>query len=1813
VQEISSDGHLVYEGRFDEDDFQGAYRELERRYYAGEGAALAEMGAVGTDFVLALNTGDIDRLLGELSEPDFRIKNRSRSFLPDRSADEFRASLDELHALVGSARTWNSALYCPSPTWAIARQEREAVGRDGENYAWSRLVVSEFRNGRFGSICEFDIEDEEAAFAYAEEGMRATASRLSVENRSTRTAEEFWKAIRARDVDEMLRCCSEAIVYDDRRSISGNPIRDHAGFRAAFERILAQYNRFDERMLAVRGERVHLAWSRWFNDSGYETTYLHVSEVDDDGKIIFEGRFDGDDFVAAYRELDRRYYAGEGVAFSDEGAVLTEWHIALNQRDFDRVFGELTDPDMRVENRSSSVFGDRTASDIRASLEELDTMVDSARSWHSAVRWLSPHWVVARLEREAVGSDGEHYAWSWLDVYEFRGRLMSACRFEVDDEAAAFTYAEERLRATVSRLAVSNRASRTAEAVGEAIRAGNADQAAAHYSEQWVSEDRRRLSGESVVDARGAAERILQQYTQFDRDTLAVRGERNYLGWSRWSNTDGYETTYLHVQEIGEDGRFVYDCIFDEADFVDAYRELNRRYYADEGAPFASAGATVTEYVIALHEGDLERVSELSAPDFQLENRSRSIFGDRTAAEFRAGQEELNTMVTSVRTFNSVMCWLSPAVAVSRFEREAIGRDGERYAWSFVIVSEIHGGRVARVRQFEVEDEEAAFAYAEELASATDSRLAMVNRASRTVDGLNRASSAADVDRVVGCFAEQFVFDDRRRLSGDPVRNAADLHRGIERIFAQYNHFEWRSLAVRGERLCLNWSRWWDDSGNETAYFHVREVDDVGKFIYDGRFDEDDFDGAYRELDRRYRDGEGTAYAESIAASAEWLAALNQRDFDGALNDLSTQDLRVESRSRSGFPERSLADLRTSLRELDTMVTSVRTWNSAIRWLSPAWSVARMERTATGLEGQPYEWTRIYVTGYRDGRVASLCEFELDDEDAAFAYAEECVRAAATRLAIVNRASETFIAAGQAADARDVDAVVACYAEGFEYDDRRRMAGNPLGDLRAANERILEQYNKFDGRTLAVRGEALQLGWGRWSNDAGYETTFLFVHEVADSGRFTYEGRFDEDDFEGAYRTLEHRYYAGAGAAFAEAAATMTEFTMALNQGNLDRILTQLTTPDFRVMNRSRAVFDDRSADEFRGWEELLATMVASTRNWSPAVCWLSPTSAVLRFERDALGPDNEQYTWTGINVVEFRDGRMASTCLFEADEEEAAFAYAEERVRASASRLAVTNRAKMTWDAMDRAWHAHDLDSVIACHSPALVHDEHRRVSGLPVDDIRTAIERIANDYSQIEMRSLAARGDHLHLGLVRWWNESGFESSSLWVHQVDDDGIVISQARFDEDDFEGAYRELEERYYAGEGAAFAEAAMGTTESIIAMNNGDFDRLFSEFFAPELRVENRSRSAFGDRTAAQFRASLEHLNAMVATARAWHSVVCWLSPSVGVGRFERTAVGKDGERYTWVHIQVNEIRDGRLASMCEFELDDEDAAFAYAEERVRASATRLPNTNRASRTADRLQKAFESNDADAVAACFTDSFVFDDRHRFVANPVGDVRVATERIFEQYTQFEGRSLAVRGERLHLGWCRWSNEAGFETTYLFLHEVDDEGRIVYQARFDEDDFNTAYRELEKRYCAGEGAPFADLVAVSAEWMIALNNHDFDLAFDQLTDPAARVENRSRGVFPDRSAAELRASFEDLYAMVATVRSWNSAECPVSSTCSVVRHEREAVGPDGEKYSWTRIYVFETRDGRATGWCEFDPADEAAAFAYAEQHMRRGEPS
>jgi ketosteroid isomerase-like protein len=1543
VYEVGDDGLLSYDVRFDEDDFDAAYCELDRRYYSAEGVTSADAGGFITEWVTALNRGDFDRAFGELISSKAHLENRSRAPFTNDYATEIRTGFEGLNAMITSARLWNSAVIWLSPTVMVGRFDREAIGPDGETYAWTWLSAGEIRDGQIAAVCSFDVEDETAAFAYAEERLRWITSRLAITNQSCDFLPGFIEATRVHDVDATLSAYADEFVYDDRRRLSGDPVATRDAMRTAIERVFEHYNQFEFRVLAVRGQRLHLLWSRWSDGDGNQTPTLYVIETDDDRRVSHFIRFDDDDFEAAYRELERRYYAGEGVAFAEAGAMVTEWLIAMNRGDFDRVFGELSSRDLRVENRSRSALPDLSAAELRASFEDLDAMVASTRTMLSALCWVSPSVVVGRFEREAIGHDGERYSWTRLFVNEIcDGRLVSVCQFEIDDEEAAFAYADERLRAATSRLTLRNRASQAVDALTSAMHAADRDAAVACYAERFVYDDQRSLSGDplrDLIDMRTAVERILRQYNHFDTLALAVRGERLHLLWNRWSNDAGYETTYLQLFEIDDDGLIHYEGRFDEDDFEGAYRELQRRYYAGEGAAFAEGGAIETEWIAALNQGDFDKLfGELTAPDMRVVSRSRSVFVDRCAAEVRGSFEELNAMVAWSRSWHSAMRWLSPTVVVFRFEREAIGHDGEKYTWAWLHVSEIRNGRFAAACRFELDDEEAAFAYAEERMRATASRLAVTNESCEYIAPFVKASRAHDVDGALAWYSDRFVYDDRRRLSGDPVIGRDAMRAAIERVFDQYTEFEARLLAVRGERLHLLWTRWSDDDGNVTTSIYVNETGDDGRIEYHGRFDEDDFEAAYRELDRRYYASEGAAFAAGGAAGTEWVCALNRGDFERLFNELTAPDLHVENRSLSVFGDPSAAEFRATFEELNTMVVSTRTWCSALCWMSPEWGIARLEREAIGQDGEKYTWARLHVIEIRKGRLVSLCRFELDDEEAAFAYAEDRVRATTSRLAVTNRASRVIDISVRAMQARDVDAALALSSDRFAYEDHRHLSGNPvvgLSEMRRALERLLAQYPHLVSRTLAVRGERLELRWSRFWDDDGNEATYLMVCEVDDDGRVEYQGRFDGDDFVAAYRELERRYYAGEGAPFAEWGALAADWMAALNEADFDRLSNQLTWPHARLENRSRSAFPDASIAEVCAGLEELTTMVASVRTWNSAVCPLSPTWCVSRQEREAVGEDGEVYSWARIFVAEARDGRLTSVCQFELDDEEAAFAYAEERARAATTRLPVVNRASQTWNAIAEAAQAHDAEGITACYHEQFEYDDRRRLGGNPLRTVRSAVEGILAQYNEFEGRSLAVRGERLHLGWTRWRNDAQYETAYLVVHEAAENGKFVYEGRFDEDDFEAAYRELERRYYAGEGSAFAEAGAAQTEWLGALNRRDLDRLFGELTAPEMRFEMRSSSAFPDTSAAAARAFIEDFNTTVASARTWLSALCWISPTCCVSRTEREAVGHDGEQYTWTRLSVTEFRDGQMASEREFEVDDEATAFAYAQERA--------------------------------------------------------------------------------------------------------------------------------------------------------------------------------------------------------------------------------------------------------------------------------------
>ena len=1106
--------------------------------------------------------------------------------------------------------------------------------------------------------------------------------------------------------------------------------------------------------------------------------------------------------------------------------------------------------------------------------------------------------------------------------------------------------------AAASQLAIQNRASEIYDAACSALVDGCPDAAVAHFSDDFVYRDRRRVSGAPILGLDGprrAAAGLIETYRHGEWRTLAVRGENLVLAWACRRDDAGNESACLDVVELR--GTVVYHLSrFDPDAFEDAYRELETRFYAGEGAAYATGGLAVLDIVQAFREQNLESAKRAVHPGFRWLAPAASLKPlKRTLEDMFEWLRQRGQQVSSQQHCVPAIQWCSPSCAVCRIEITAVGKGGEGYTWSSVVVTQIRDGAIAWVRECDSEAdaftyaESLAFAYADSLVASRPSRLVVRNRTSEILEA-RFASMRSPVTNVT-IYSERTVYADQRRMHGDPIVGNAEFRAAAQRKHEQYAHVEWRPLAVRGETLTLASARWWDDDGNTTASLDVFEVADDGLVDYHGRFDEDDFETAYRELERRFYSGEGAALAANGRPIAAFIETMNRLDLEAGCRLTGPEFRAVSPPSTLTIEERTVEEFFAWLQERARQVTSVTNFFSACQWVSSTTVVARGETRAIGPDGEEYTWTRIFVDECRDGLLVTLRQFDIDDEEAAFAYAEERTRASATRLAVTNWAAEVLVGIDRALSRGDAEAVVDSYREDCRHDDRRRLAGRLLPgrtELRAAVDRILQQFNHFQSRTLVVRGLRLAMGAIRWTDETGNTSTYLLVVEVDDDARISYECWFDEDDLLAAYRELQRRYYAGEGAGFAANGRTVDAFIEAMNRLDLESAR-RLCLPTFCWRSPAATLTaPERTLDEFFGWLRERGRQTSAVDNFSSVVHWLSPECFVALGDVRAAGTDGAEYRWTRIYVGEFAAGLLAS--MREFDEEEEAFAYAEARVRTAANPLPTRNRASDSVGALLQAMKLRDCDAVLGYYSDQFEFDDHRSLTGDPIQGtaaMRVAIEQIFRQFTYFEARLLAIRGQRLALWWSRWSDDAGNESAHLHVFDVDEDGRIVRDGRFDADDFEGAYQELERRHYADEGAPFAETGLWMSDYVTALNRGEFDRLFNQLSCPDVHIQNRSRFGFPDRSAAELRTSLEDLNTMLDPLRAWFSSVRFVSPTLFVVRMEREGVGGGGEQYAWTRTLVCAIRAGRLAFIHDFDADDEAAAFSWAVEQVNPSDSR--------------------------------------------------------------------------------------------------------------------------------------------------------------------------------------------------------------------------------------------------------------------------------
>jgi hypothetical protein len=440
-----------------------------------------------------------------------------------------------------------------------------------------------------------------------------------------------------------------------------------------------------------------------------------------------------------------------------------------------------------------------------------------------------------------------------------------------------------------------NAATRVGERFVSAWETRDWDGVAAVFAPACIVDDRRRLMRRQFTGGINLAQlRTLFEAPQsrWTHTTIATRGERLALRRLLFEGEveqggGALAIDYLTVVEVDVDGRVAHAVGFDLDDLDAAYAELDARYAAGEGAPYAALYAALLANLRSLLETgstlDRDALASLLSDDFKLVSHRRFastgtvLSREDFFAALRAGMGDVDVR-SRVRVDHVLRLSATAGVSVLALYGTVGGGDFEI---PIVNVFTHDGSRLHTIETFDLDQLDAALVRYEELNDTGFPRPrregvartppCIENAATRFIDRFEDAWAAHDWDGIGAAFAPDFRLIDRRSYAH------LDLDRDQHLASLQFR-FEMRSsrhtsevLATRGHRLALMRTRFelagGDVGPSETESLGVLGSDERGDCVALVMFDPDDLDAAYAEIDRRYTAGEAAPHARPW----EWL------------------------------------------------------------------------------------------------------------------------------------------------------------------------------------------------------------------------------------------------------------------------------------------------------------------------------------------------------------------------------------------------------------------------------------------------------------------------------------------------------------------------------------------------------------------------------------------------------------------------------------------------------------------------------------------------------------------------------------------------------------------------------------------------------------------------------------------------------------------------------------------------------------------------------------------------------------------------------
>jgi class 3 adenylate cyclase len=556
------------------------------------------------------------------------------------------------------------------------------------------------------------------------------------------------------------------------------------------------------------------------------------------------------------------------------------------------------------------------------------------------------------------------------------------------------------------------------------------DAALACFAPGVVHEDRRpgvrlSLTGREAIE-NNARERmgVTAQMTKL----LATRGDRLSLSRVVYrgevGDSGGIQSELIHLIETDPDGPICQTIIFGPDDLDTAYAELDARYLAGEGAPFAESLTRLAEATASYNTRDWDRFGALYPEDCLLVDHRLTGWGTLDRAnllEHVRGMVE--RVVAEVRLRVPAVVRLSEQGMV--FVATGTDPTGDEFEIQLLVVEILDHGRLKHQELFSLSDIENAFRRFDELtdastpideeiheASSSDSQdqgqLATsaalppplpLNASARVVAALDLHAREGDLESLIRTYAPDCTYEDRRPGFRRTL-SRAELEDNIRiGIGFMLESLPGRTLvATRGERLALSSVVHRGStplSGDaEIARLSLFQLDDEGLISRTTDFDPSELDAAFDELDARFATGEGEPF--DWAAHTAGSAAYNRRDwaaFEAGLAD----DVHYVDHRPARFGVQNRAELMSNMRALIDLVPDAKLRTLAVPRLTADGLVAVFERTGHDDTGAPVTWREAAVTMKEGGLYRWIESFPFDELPAALTRFEELSQSFANR------------------------------------------------------------------------------------------------------------------------------------------------------------------------------------------------------------------------------------------------------------------------------------------------------------------------------------------------------------------------------------------------------------------------------------------------------------------------------------------------------------------------------------------------------------------------------------------------------------------------------------------------------------------------------------------------------------------------------------------------------------------------------------------------------------------------------------------------